>query len=273
MATRALLRPVRTPRAPAPSAVRLAVVLGATAAWALGCGLIARALAPDSATLGGAALSVVVGVAGMGVVGSITEWLVHRLIMHRRLPLLRLAYDMHHRAHHWVHFPPDDYLHAEVEFVPLVPPRPEEVCPTAAGRLVSALGQAAFYTLFALPLVAGAWWASGNAAFAVAVGLTSAVIIVLAVHVHSSVHCPGHSPLERFGWFWFLDHHHYVHHIDTEANTNFLLPLGDLLLGTLRLELDDEERRRWPSYAEARARVSHGRQVAQDPSVGPSTGV
>lgn len=34
---------------------------------------------------------------------------------------------------------------------------------------------------------------------------------------------------------WFLARHHYLHHLDTEANANFPLPLADWLFGTLRL--------------------------------------
>jgi len=67
--------------------------------------------------------------------------------------------------------------------------------------------------------------------------------------------CPGHSPLERFRWFWALDRHHYLHHIDTRANVNFLMPLGDLLLGTLRTRMTPAEAARWPSYAAARNHV------------------
>jgi hypothetical protein len=91
------------------------------------------------------------------------------------------------------------------------------------------------------------------------------VLIALFIRVHDAVHYPGTSRLERFAWFWFLDHHHYIHHIDNRANTNFLLPLGDLLMGTLRLELTAAELERWPSYAEARRRL-------HDPQSGPGAG-
>lgn len=86
-------------------------------------------------------------------------------------------------------------------------------------------------------------------------GLTTALLLSLFVHVHDAVHRPGLSPLERFGWFCFLDRHHFVHHVDTNANTNVLLPLGDRLFGTLRRELNAEELERWPSYEEAQRRV------------------
>ena len=84
---------------------------------------------------------------------------------------------------------------------------------------------------------------------------TAMALIALFIHIHDAVHYPGSSIFERTRWFWFLDHHHYIHHIDNKANTNFLLPLGDLLMGTLRLELAADELARWPTYEEARRRV------------------
>src|SRR5262249_1003441 len=54
-------------------------------------------------------------------------------------------------------------------------------------------------------------------------------------------------------WFPFLERHHYIHHVDTEANVNFLLPLADWLFGTLRCSLTAEELARHGSLAEARA--------------------
>ena len=61
--------------------------------------------------------------------------------------------------------------------------------------------------------------------------------------------------MESQGWFRFLDEHHYVHHVDTEANVNFLLPLADLLFGTLRLRLTSEELARHGTRAAAKSRV------------------
>ncbi len=47
--------------------------------------------------------------------------------------------------------------------------------------------------------------------------------------------------VEAQPWFAFLDRHHYIHHVALGANLNFLLPLADLLFGTLRTELTAEE--------------------------------
>jgi hypothetical protein len=71
--------------------------------------------------------------------------------------------------------------------------------------------------------------------------VTAAAEITLFIHVHDAIHYPGHSPFQKCAWFRFLDRHHYVHHVDLRANTNFLLPLGDLLFGTLRRELTPDE--------------------------------
>jgi sterol desaturase/sphingolipid hydroxylase (fatty acid hydroxylase superfamily) len=226
--------------------------IGVTAALALAGRSLAAVAAPIG--IGGSAL---LGAAAMVLASSVVEWLVHGRLMHRRsgLPLVHLAYDLHHRAHHWTHYPPDRYVQDEVTYVPLVPPRPERACTTPGETTLAALGQALFYTSFLLPIVAIAWMVTANGAFVVAGGIVGTAVVGLAVHVHDAVHCPGHSPLERFRWFWALDRHHYLHHIDTRANVNFLLPLGDLVFGTLRTKMSPAEAARWPSYAAARANV------------------
>jgi sterol desaturase/sphingolipid hydroxylase (fatty acid hydroxylase superfamily) len=227
-------------------------VFGATAALAVA----GRALATVASPIGVGA-SALLGAAAMLLASSVVEWLVHGRLMHRRsrLPLVHLAYDLHHRAHHWTHYPPDAYVQDEVTYVPLVPPRPERACTTPGETAFAALGQALFYASFSLPIVAVAWAVTANAAFVIACGIVGAAVVGLAVHVHDAVHCPDHSPFERFRWFWALDRHHYLHHIDTRANVNFLLPLGDLLFGTLRTKMSPAEAARWPSYAAARANV------------------
>ena len=64
----------------------------------------------------------------------------------------------------------------------------------------------------------------------------------LFVRVHDAIHYPGIYPfLDSQLWFRFLDRHHYIHHVDTEANVNFLLPLADWLFGTMRRTLTPEE--------------------------------
>lgn len=252
--------PDAAPAAPArragPSALRLGGVIAAVSAVCTMLALVGRALEPTESfvSLG---LSLAAGIVAMLLACSVVEWLVHGRLMHRRSrwPLLHLAYDLHHSAHHWVHYPPSAYVQDEVTYVPLVPPRPDRACQTSRETFFAALGQAVFYAAFSVPLVAAAWAITLNPVFAAASAAVGALFVALAVHVHDAVHCPGHSPLERFRWFWALDRHHYLHHIDTRANVNFLLPIADWLLGTLRVSRTPAEVARWPSYTEARANV------------------
>jgi sterol desaturase/sphingolipid hydroxylase (fatty acid hydroxylase superfamily) len=198
------------------------------------------------------------GILAALLIGSLGEWLVHRYVMHRRLrPLpLSLAYDLHHRAHHWVQYPPDEYLHEDrVQRVP-VSPHFDCVCTTRAGRALTVALHVTFYSSFAVVLVLmPSAIFTGNPLFTVIATIVTMIEIFLFVRVHDAVHHPGLSQLERFGWFRFLDRHHYIHHVDNKANTNFLLPLCDLLMGVLRRELSPRELAIWPSYEEARRNV------------------
>lgn len=253
LATSPHLRPAR---AAGPSAARAFAAFGAVACAVGLLFLAGRALAGAEAPLARAA-SIAAGAAAILLAGSLTEWVVHGRLMHgrTRLPVLRVAYELHHRAHHWLHYRPDGYLKDRVTWVGAFPPRPERATRALVPVLTAILGQVAFYGAFAAPLVAAAWLATGNVAFTATFAGGAATIIALAVHLHDAIHCPGLSPLERTRAFRWLDRHHYVHHVDTRANVNFLLPLGDLLLGTLRRELRADELARWPSYEQARAVV------------------
>ncbi len=204
------------------------------------------------------ALSLLAGVLSMLLVASIGEWFVHRYAMHRgrRFPQFRLATELHHQAHHCRHFTPDRYIHSgPIEYPSVLGHGTGNLCRTRLSRALTVGSHAAFYSLFGAPIVGTAWVATANAWFAAGAAVTTIVLIALFIRVHDAVHYPGASYLEHFRWFWFLDRHHYIHHIDTRANTNFLLPLGDLLMGTLRRQLTPAELRRWPSYAVARKRL------------------
>ena len=87
--------------------------------------------------------------------------------------------------------------------------------------------------------------------------LGTIVISNLFITVHDSIHRPGsHRIMESQRWFRFLDEHHYIHHVDTEANVNFLLPLADWLFGTLRRTLTNEELARHGSREAAKSLVT-----------------
>ncbi len=216
--------------------------------------LLARWTANQS-TLLAIVFSLFAGAFSTFLIATIVEWTVHRYAMHKskRLPLFRIATELHHKAHHWVHCPPTHYVHAEQINRPSVfATGKNELCQTTLTRVLTTASHATFYTVLTAPIIVIAWIVTANIWFTATMGTVAMVFIYLFIRLHDAVHHPGLSRLEHFNWFWFLDHHHYIHHIDNDANTNFLLPLGDLLMGTLRLELTLEEQARWPSYAEAR---------------------
>ena len=102
--------------------------------------------------------------------------------------------------------------------------------------------------VFEVPVKSG----SRNALFTASCVVSGVVVCYFFIHVHDVIHYPGQRWLERQGWFRFLDRHHYLHHVDNRTNVNVLLPLCDWLFGTLKLELDALEARRWPTFEAAK---------------------
>jgi hypothetical protein len=216
--------------------------------------VLVRAL-PD--TPEGYALAALLGVLTLPVAASPFEWLVHRYVYHRRLaPFLRRIYVIHHQGHHHAIFPTWRYVTSG-------PVRRHPVLATSASALHTAwprnlaikLAHFAFYmALGTVCILLPAWLLTGNRAFLA--GLLGALVVVsdLFVRVHDAIHYPGrHRLIEAQPWFRFLDEHHWIHHVDTEANVNFLLPLADWLFGTLRRRLTAEELARHGPLAEAKA--------------------
>jgi hypothetical protein len=53
--------------------------------------------------------------------------------------------------------------------------------------------------------------------------------------LHYLMHKPSLPWIERSWYFRFIERHHRIHHVHMDRNLNVLLPLADLLLGTLVL--------------------------------------
>ena len=198
------------------------------------------------------------GIISAFLIATIVEWVVHRFAMHKgnRFSLFRIATELHHKAHHWTHVTPDRYLHSgPINRPSIFTDDKTKLCQNTFTRVLTTASHATFYSLLTAPIILFAWFMTANIWFTSLMATAATVFIYLFIRVHDAVHHPGMSWLEYFRWFWFLDHHHYIHHIDNDANNNFLLPLCDLLMGTLRLELTKEESAKWPSYNEARSKI------------------
>jgi hypothetical protein len=90
-------------------------------------------------------------------------------------------------------------------------------------------------------LVAWALHASGVSlpylAFLITVAAGISVYYVGYESMHYFMHKPTFPFLERSRLFQFIKQHHRIHHVRMNRNLNVLLPLADLLLGTLVTEM------------------------------------
>jgi hypothetical protein len=185
------------------------------------------------------------------------EWFVHRYVYHRKVfACLRRIYLIHHQGHHRAIFPTWRYVTNGPVCRHPIRSSSKTALHTSGWRNASIkLCHFSFYMTIAAACVwLPAWLLTGNVAFLAGVIAASAVVSDLFVRVHDAIHYPGQHPLiEAQPWFTFLEDHHYIHHVDTEANVNFLLPLADWLFGTMRRRLTPEELARHGSLEEAKA--------------------
>lgn len=214
---------------------------------------------------------IALGLAVLPILASPIEWFVHRYVYHRHLtPLLRPIYEVHHQAHHHIFFPTWRYVTGGApRRLPILGSDRARVHTTAVGNGLVRLAHWLFYMTFGLVLIwPPLWLLTHGLPFLTGVAIASAVVSDLFITVHDAIHRPGTHPLlERQPWFHFLDAHHYIHHVDTEANVNFLLPLSDWLFGTLRRSLTPEELARHGTREAAKAHPEgEGEPAAQSPA-------
>ena len=234
------------------------VGLGILVISAVAVGILALARAQPR-TGWGVAVGVVSGLVLMPLLASPLEWLVHRYVYHRALvPGLRSIYEIHHRVHHYVFFPTWRYVTSgPPRRIPVFAKDHDRAEATGPGNTAIHLAHWTFYMLIAAGLI----WVpcallGGGLPLLAGLVLASVVVCELMISVHDTIHRPGTYPLiERRSWFRFLDEHHYIHHVDTEANVNFLLPLSDWLFGTLRRTLTEAELLKHGTWQDAKSRL------------------
>jgi hypothetical protein len=193
------------------------------------------------------------------MIASPIEWFVHRFVYHA--PVVRpleVVFRVH-TAHHFAYFPTWRYTTSgPPRRLRVVPGRAPEVQQRRAGNAAVRLAHFGWYMAIGVVVVwLPAWLLTRSWPFLVGLVLASAVVSNLFIVVHDTIHRPGsHRLVEVQPWFPFLDRHHWIHHIDLGANLNFLLPLADLLFGTLRVTVTAEEQEQHGSLAAAKAHRS-----------------
>ena len=177
---------------------------------------------------------------------SLQEWTVHRYLYHRyhKNFLLKHIYTIHHIGHHSIIFPPERYVtNGLVKRHPIFENNVKQLGESRFSNLLTRLSHSGSYILLTFITIIGpCWLITQNSILLISAIATTILICHIVVTVHDAIHYPSQHPhIQNQKWFKFLDNHHLIHHIDTEKNVNFLLPICDFLFGTIRFSLSTNE--------------------------------
>lgn len=154
------------------------------------------------------------------IFASFFEWTLHRFVMHQPVGRFDYAFKAHAVVHHQV-FKADHTYH-------LVRERDKATIPMAwwNGPVLILILQLPF---LAVSLLTGHYW------LLLGSGIAFLAYYGAYEYMHWCMHLPRRRNLERTGIFFRLNGHHLLHHRYMHRNFNVVLPLADLLLGTLLL--------------------------------------
>jgi hypothetical protein len=172
---------------------------------------------------------------------SFFEWTLHRYLMHRPFGKFRYAFEAHALVHHRV-FRADETYH-------LIHAQDAKTIPMAwwNGPVLVAAG--------ALPFVAISWWLGRWGLLCGAVAACASYYATYE-YIHWCMHLPRKRNVERSGIFFRLNGHHLLHHRYMGKNFNVVLPVADLLLGTLLLRAPVKfKQARGPSVPDVQPRL------------------
>lgn len=172
-------------------------------------------------------LAVALGALVTTVQASFFEWAFHRYWLHRPW-LPKDCFTSHTLIHHQLCKFDDTFeVHEEEQHQALT-------FQWWGGPMLCAIN--------VLPWAIASWalWASGVRLpyFAFLGGSLATVSLYYAGYegFHFLMHKPSIPWIERSRYFQFLKRHHRIHHVHMNRNLNVLLPLADLMLGTLVTE-------------------------------------
>lgn len=195
-----------------------------------------------------------IGVAIIPFLASPIEWIVHRFVYHEPvIGFLARIYSVH-TAHHYAYFPTWRYITGGSARRLSLRSDDRSVTDTSTGNAFIRLSHFAWYMAFGVVFMwLPGWFITHDGVFLSGLIVGSAAVSNLFIVVHDTIHRPGsHRIVEAQPWFNFLDNHHYIHHVALGKNLNFLLPMADLLFGTLQIQLTDEQLRAHGSLKRAK---------------------
>jgi hypothetical protein len=82
--------------------------------------------------------------------------------------------------------------------------------------------------------------------------------------LHHLMHKPKFPFVERSRYFQFIKRHHRIHHVYMNRNLNVLLPLADLMLGTLVTEMPSARKTPESARELARRHSAYGRSLPEN---------
>ncbi len=150
---------------------------------------------------------------------SFLEWVLHKHFMHSPR-FMREPFERHAVQHHGMHRSGRSFF-ADLREQPQY-------------MLIGASFFPIFWCMHLPIFVAFELLVARGSGFGIALG-TAAYCLAYEV-IHWCEHVPRNRWFERTRWFQFLLEHHRLHHKFARKNYNVVLPLPDLLLGTLSLE-------------------------------------
>lgn len=159
---------------------------------------------------------------------SFFEWFLHRFVMHRPVGKFRYAFEAHAVVHHHT-FKADHSYHVSSE-----KPETKKTIPMAWWNgPVLVLITSSFLGLFGLIRFGG--FNAQSLTYWLVCAFVGFCYYGAYEYIHWCMHLPKARRVEMLWIFRKLNGHHLLHHRYMHKNFNVVLPLSDLLLGTLMI--------------------------------------
>ena len=146
---------------------------------------------------------------------SFFEWILHRFVMHQRI--WSYPFNSHALVHHGIFRSGPTYFLSHEEDLKKVR--------FAWWNAPLILGLHAPVLLWIQHLLGVTFFFGGMAALG--------LYYFLYEYLHFCMHVPKERWFEKTAWFSWIDSHHHMHHKRHFNNLNVVLPLADLVFGTL----------------------------------------
>jgi hypothetical protein len=160
-------------------------------------------------------LSQVIGFFGTFLYGSFFEWTLHKYLMHQ--PRWQYPFRAHALVHHGLFRTGSQYFLSDAKVI---------------RKVRFAWWNAPMILILHAPAILYIEYLVGSNIF---VGSLTAIAVYYSLYeyLHYCMHIPRGRWLEKTLWFRWLDSHHHMHHKRHFNNLNVVLPVADILFGTL----------------------------------------